>query len=117
MNKVIKYVKGDINQLVGEGDKIITFVCIDNKNLGKVDFIDVDDNTTIANMIVQKDTLLIKYGALRACLAIVNDRAFKTNATIHIPKFQINPDDNNWKDIEKIIQDVMSVDVIIYDLN
>ena len=35
MNKVIKYVKGDINQLVGEGDKIITFVCIDNKNLGK----------------------------------------------------------------------------------
>lgn len=65
---------------------------IPNKELDIVQFVNVENNITIANMIAQKGVLSennkkpINYGALRVCLAEVNDLAYKLGASIHMPR-------------------------------
>lgn len=96
---------------------------LETRNLGDVELIPVEDDITVANMIAQRDIRPdangcppIRYGALRVCLAAVNDVAYKTNATIHMPRIGCGLAGGRWEDIEKIIQDVASVDVYVYDL-
>jgi len=91
--------------------------------LGTVMLVPVTPEITVANMIGQrgvgfdKDGLApIRYGAVRAALAAVNDVAFRTNATLHMPRIGCGLAGGRWEDIEKIIEAVASVDVYVYDL-
>jgi O-acetyl-ADP-ribose deacetylase (regulator of RNase III) len=93
-----------------------------NHILGNVQFVKVSDDITVANMIAQhgiiseKNRRPISYAALRICLSEVNDKAFKLNATIHMPRIGTGLAGGDWNIIEQIIKDVMSVNVIVYDL-
>jgi len=94
------------------------------RKLGTVMIIPVEENVLVANMIAQHgvysdETGLppIRYGAVRAALAAVNDLAYKINATLHMPRIGCGLAGGHWNDIEQIIKEVASVDVTVYDLN
>lgn len=148
----IHYIKGDATQPTVDGKKIICHICNDKRRwgagfvlalskkwkepeamyrsidtqklyLGNVQFVEVEHDITVANMIGQHDTNPdetgrppIRYGAVRAALATVNDLAYKTNATIHMPRIGCGLAGGKWEDIEKIIKEVCSVSVYVYDL-
>ncbi len=92
------------------------------RTLSMVDIIPVEHNISVANMIAQQgigyhDTRPpIRYAAVRAALAKVNDVAYRSNATIHMPRIGCGLAGGNWEEIEKIVREVMSVDVYVYDL-
>ena len=98
---------------------------IKNKNdyltLGDVDFVRVENNIIIANMIAQKgikspiNLIPIKYDALKKCLLNVNDMALETNSNIHMPKIGSGLAGGDWNVIENIIKDTLSIDVYIYE--
>lgn len=97
--------------------------CPEEWRLGGVQVVPVEDQISVANMIAQHLTGYspegrppIRYGALRACLATVNDHAYRTNATIHMPRIGCGLAGGRWEEVEAIIHDVMSVDVYVYDL-
>jgi len=151
MNYKIHYLTGDATQPIGEGNKILCHICNNenkwgrgfvlaiskrwkqpeisyrlkkgNLTLGNVDFIRVENDIIVANMIaqdgiVQKDNQpLVNYGALRICLTSVNDMAFQTQSTIHMPRIGCGLGRGDWNVIEKIITEVMSTNVYVYDLN
>ena len=90
--------------------------------LGNVQVVEVEPGLMIANMIAQHDTCSdehglppIRYGALRVALNTVNDLAYKTKATIHMPRIGCGLAGGKWEDIEKIIRDVCDVNVYVYD--
>ncbi len=147
----IKYVKGDATSPIGDGNKIIPHICNDEKKwgagfviaiskrwyapelvyrkkkeykLGTVDFIRVEDNIIVANMIAQKGIGYdengnppIRYDALRTALIEVNNHAILTGSSIHAPMFGAGLSCGDWKVIEQIIKDVVTVPVIIYIFN
>jgi len=91
--------------------------------LGKTIIVPVEYNISVANMVAQEgvgyspDGLApIRYGAVRACLAAVNDVAYRTKATLHMPRIGCGLAGGRWDEIEAIINDVASVDVYVYDL-
>lgn len=96
--------------------------------LGKIQMIKVEEDTWVVNMIAQRgiksriDPVTkavippVCYGAVRACLATVNDIAFRTKSTIHMPKIGAGLGGGNWDIIERIIKDVASVEVYVYEL-
>ena len=149
MNKKIQYLKGDATRPQGDGKKIICHICNNigawgagfvltlskrwkepeiayknktNYSLTDVDFINVTDNITIANMIAQNgirnpnNKKPINYAALRICLNEVNDFAYRNNASIHMPKIGTGLAGGDWNIIEKIIDDIASVPVYVYEL-
>jgi O-acetyl-ADP-ribose deacetylase (regulator of RNase III) len=101
-----------------------------NYILGKIQMTRVEKDICVVNMIAQHDvkpTFVpfgkgfttvppIRYDALRECLKTVNDIAVKTGATIHAPKFGAGLAGGKWSEIEKIIKEVVTVDVTIYTL-
>jgi len=90
--------------------------------LGLVQIVPVEDDLSVANMVAQhgiigiSDGPPIRYGALRVCLAEVNDVAYRTGATLHMPRIGCGLAGGEWSEVEKIIKDVASVDVYVYDL-
>lgn len=91
--------------------------------LGNVQFVAVEHNISVVNMIAQhgigkdKDGLPpIRYWALRDCLIKVNDHAVKHNATLHCPRFGAGLSGGSWDMIEQIIKETITVDVYVYDL-
>jgi len=91
--------------------------------LGTVELVRVEDDIWVANMIGQQNTKPssdgtppIRYGAVRAALATVNDKAYLNRATIHMPRIGCGLAGGKWEEIESIVRDVMSVDVYVYDL-
>lgn len=94
----------------------------EERTLCSVMLIPVEDDISVANMIAQHNVRPnengqppIRYGAVRACLAAVNDVAFRTNATLHMPRIGSGLAGGSWEEIESIIKSVMSVDVYVYD--
>jgi O-acetyl-ADP-ribose deacetylase (regulator of RNase III) len=155
----IKYIIGDATQPQGEGQKIIVHCCNDEQKwgsgfviaiskrwaqpekvyrstpvkdlrLGDVQFVPVEKDIVVANMIGQhgiKPGFItypnavvpiqpIRYDAIKKALIKVNEHAIELNATIHGPRFGAGLAGGNWSEIEKIIKEVVTVDVIIYDL-
>lgn len=148
----VKYVIGDATRPQGDGTKIICHICNnigawgagfvlavskrwdepeesyrdmnpEDRKLGSVMVIPVEDDILVANMIAQQgiypdDSGLppIRYTAVRAALTAVNDLAVKINATLHMPRIGCGLAGGRWDDIEKIIKDVVTVDVTVYDL-
>lgn len=92
--------------------------------LGTTMIVPVEDDISVANMIAQRGVHNspdgqppIRYGAVRACLAAVNDVAFRTGATLHMPRIGCGLAGGKWSDIEKIIHEVATVDVYVYDFD
>ena len=77
-----------------------------NFRLGEVQFVKVEDNIIIANMIAQKD---IKVAV----------KAKELNASIHMPRIGCGLAGGHWIEIEKIINDTLikeNINVWVYDL-
>lgn len=98
---------------------------LDKRVLGTVQMVVIESEPDIlvANMIAQhgigcdKNGLPpIRYSAVRAALSTVNNLANHIGATLHMPRIGCGLAGGRWDDIEKIIQDVASVDVYVYDL-
>lgn len=147
----IQYVKGDATEPQGEGNKIIVHVCNDigawgagfvlaiskkwyapemayrrnkNRKIGSVDFIRVENDIIVANMIAQngvgrddKGNPPINYAALRIALNKANQHAWETGSTIHMPRIGCGLAGGDWNVVEKIIKNVMTVPVTVYDFN
>ena len=91
--------------------------------LGSVMVVPVEDDILVANMIAQhgigfdKEGMPpIRYSAVRAALTAVNKLAVEINATLHMPRIGTGLAGGSWKDIEQIINDVVTVGVYVYDL-
>lgn len=91
--------------------------------LGHADFIRVTPDIMVANMIGLHDVKSdengnppIRYAAVRVALNTVNDMAYRTGSTIHMPRIGCGLAGGQWSEIEKILKEVMTVDVYVYDL-
>ena len=91
--------------------------------LGNVQIVQVEDDIFVANMIGQHGVSYspegqppIRYNAIRTALTAVNKFAVEIGATIHAPRFGAGLAGGKWSEIEKIIKEVVTVDVTIYDL-
>lgn len=97
----------------------------DNYILGDVDVILVENNVFVANMIAQHgimsslkegDKSPIRYDALKIALQHINEKAKNMDATLHMPRIGSGLAGGRWDIIEKIIEDVVTVPVTVYDL-
>jgi O-acetyl-ADP-ribose deacetylase (regulator of RNase III) len=147
----INFVKGDATRPIGDGNKMIIHCCNDinafgagfvlalnrrwyepekrfhedfgNLELGDVQFVQVEDDIIVANMIGQhgigydeNGNPPIRYDAIKTCLEKVNNFAMRYNYTIHAPRFGAGLSGGDWFEIEKLIHETIKVDVTIYDL-
>lgn len=90
--------------------------------LGQVLLVTVGDDLHVANMVAQHDVRTIdgvppiRYPALRECLKTVNDVAKDFGATIHMPRIGCGLAGGKWELVEKIITEVVTADVFVYDI-
>jgi O-acetyl-ADP-ribose deacetylase (regulator of RNase III) len=94
-----------------------------NRKLGFVQFVQVEENITVANMIAQvfhrNNGPPIRYDAVRRSLKIVAKRALKYNASIHMPRIGCGLAGGTWAEIEIIIKSELinlGIQVNVYDL-
>lgn len=92
--------------------------------LGDTQFVKVEDDTWVANMIAQRGVYRkrgvppIRYTSLTECLVDVNDFCKEHNATLHMPRIGCGLAGGKWHRVEQIINDCC-VDVpgiFVYDL-
>jgi len=144
---MIKYVKGDATQPIGEGGKLIIHCCNDeikwgagfvlalskrwkqpeamfralkNPVLGDVQFVPVEPNIIVVNMIGQHGIKALpndspRYDAINTALKKVNAYAIKYRYTVHCPRFGAGLAGGNWNVIEALINANITVDVTVYD--
>lgn len=147
----INYVQGDATSPQANGMKIIPHICndigawgagfvmaISNKwskpeeayrgmssyILGDVQFVMVEPDLIIANIIGQHDIgikpngeIPLRYDAVKQGLLSVNEFAKGLNATVHMPRIGCGLAGGDWNKIEEIIKDVVEVDTTVYDFN
>jgi O-acetyl-ADP-ribose deacetylase (regulator of RNase III) len=96
---------------------------LSDRSLGNVQVVEVEDDILVANMIAQHSVYPdrnglppIRYSAVRKCLAAVNKLAEEIGATLHMPRIGSGLAGGRWEDIEKIIEEVVTVNVTVYDL-
>lgn len=146
----IVYVKGDATEpVVTEGFRIITHICNDKGKwgagfvlalsekwkepeaeyrklktyeLGNVQFVQVNENTIVANIIGQHCTGTdengnppIRYNAVEEALKTVNSEAIKLNATIHSPYMGCGLAGGIWGIMEAVILETITVPMYIYE--
>lgn len=90
--------------------------------LGRMQLVQVGNDTFVANMIAQhgimsKDGIPpIRYAALEDCLAELRLRAVDMNASVHMPRIGCGLAGGKWSEIEPIIlRMLLDVDVYVYD--
>jgi len=94
--------------------------------LGEVQFVKVDKNVTVANMIAQKGIENdlegrppIRYEALMECLDKVASFAFDIKASVHMPRIGCGLAGGKWEMVEPVIKQTLlkaGVNVFVYDL-
>lgn len=94
--------------------------------LGSVQFVAVDSDTTVANMIGQHGIRRrsagsppIRYEAVGTALRITADYAIEHSASVHMPRIGSGLARGDWNIIEKIINDTLcnrSIKTTVYDL-
>ena len=93
-------------------------------NLGDVQYVNVEENITVANMIAQRSVRdyttknyppPIRYEMLRQCLVDVNNKAMYSEAEIHMPKIGAGLAGGDWNIIETIINETITVPVYVYE--
>jgi len=97
----------------------------DNFELGQVQFVQVEDNLWVANLIGQhkinkdeKGNPPIRYEAIASGLEKISLFAAEKNATIHMPRIGCGLAGGTWDKIEPLIQSSLSdknVSVTVYD--
>ena len=94
--------------------------------LGDMEIVPVEANVFVANMIAQDNIISnlnendkppIRYHAVAEALYKINDEAKKLGATIHMPRIGCGLAGGKWSIIERIIEEVVTVDVTVYDFN
>lgn len=95
-------------------------------NLGEVQFVQVEENIWVANMIGQhrirkgvNGTAPIRYQAVEIALQKVAEEAFKANASVHMPRIGTGLAGGKWEEIELLIEKtllVKGIQTIVYDL-
>lgn len=82
--------------------------------LGAVQFVKVDDDLQVANMVAQhglRPTVAgppIRYEALDRCLNILADQAAKDGATVHLPRIGAGLAGGDWGRIQEMIAAALS---------
>jgi O-acetyl-ADP-ribose deacetylase (regulator of RNase III) len=101
------------------GEEAIPFV------LGEVQFIAVEAQLWVANLIGQHDIKTIggvppiRYEAVRVGLRKVSAEASRLGAAVHMPRIGCGLAGGNWEEINKIIAEELvgrGVEVVVYDL-
>lgn len=91
--------------------------------LGEVQFVKVEKDVTIGNMIGQKGVANqgnirpIRYDAIDQCLKKVRDYCIKNTCTVHCPKFGAELAGGEWSKIEQLIINNLSnngIQVFVY---
>ena len=94
-------------------------------SLGRVQFVQVTKEITVANMIAQHDIVAqggvppIRYQALEQCLTRVAARAKAESFSIHMPRIGSGLAGGDWERIEGMIQKNLvekGLSVTVYDL-
>ena len=143
---MIEYVKGDATQPIAK-PAIIAHICNDvgafgagfvlavskrwsrpekvyrtakTLTLGHVQFVDVGNGITVANMIAQRGLSgpkpWVRYDALETCLKLVFAEAARTKASVHMPRIGCGIGGGSWSEVEPIIDRTCdSVRVVVYD--
>lgn len=93
--------------------------------LGRVQFVRVEDDISVANLIGQKGLHPrkkippVRYEAIKEGLEKVADYCRKNNASIHMPRIGSGLAGGSWDKVEKIIRDTLikcSISTSVYDL-
>jgi O-acetyl-ADP-ribose deacetylase (regulator of RNase III) len=93
--------------------------------LGAVQFVQVEEDVWIANMIGQHGLRTtggeppIRYGAVEECLAAVAAKAKEMGASVHMPRIGCGLAGGKWEAIEPLIVQALcdqDVPVVVYDL-
>ena len=91
--------------------------------LGNMELVEVEPDIWVANMIAQHGIgpdddgyAPIRYSAIAKALKVINKSAYRTEASLHCPRFGAGLAGGDWKFIERIIQECTTVPVTIYDL-
>lgn len=92
--------------------------------LGAVQYIPVEKNICVVNMISQEGYSrpglpAIRYEALEQCLEKLVDVALKNKASIHMPRIGAGLAGGDWQEIERIINRTLcasNINVFVYDL-
>jgi hypothetical protein len=99
----------------------LMYRAIPTKELGMIQAVKVENDIIVVNMIAQtlyktySNKVPLNYTALVKCLKKVNKLAIANNATIHAPKFGSGLGGGNWKVIEQLIEEIITVPVFIYE--
>lgn len=93
--------------------------------LGESQFIQVTEDTWVANMIAQRDIRYnkignppIRYDALSKSLESLGEFSIQINASVHMPRIGCGLAGGSWDKIEPIIQQQLSsksIEVFVYD--
>jgi len=93
--------------------------------LGAVQYVQVENDLFVANMIGQRGIISIDssppiwYEAVATALTKVAEKAVKLNASIHMPRIGSGLAGGKWEEIEKIINKTLverGLTVTVYDL-
>ena len=93
--------------------------------LGNVQFVKVEDDIVICNMIGQHNIKTengippIRYSAISKCLEKVSVATLRNNATVHAPRFGSALAGGSWTSIEDLIKEHLcdqDIQVTVYDL-
>lgn len=93
-----------------------------DRKLGHTQFVVVNQDIVVANMIAQKglrsskELIPLRYDALHTCLTDVQALAEKQGITVHMPRIGSKRAGGNWAVIKSIIMATMKVDTYIYTL-
>ena len=99
----------------------------ENFELGKVQFVQVEDNLWVANLIgqrkIRKDEFgnpPVRYEAINLGMEKVAKKASELKAFVHMPRIGCGLAGGKWEHIEPILQKNLSkenIEVIVYDFN
>lgn len=90
--------------------------------LGEVQLVQVENDIFIANMIAQRGIYPvlgippIRYEYVKQCLEKVNRTAINMKASLHMPMIGSGLAGGDWKIIEKIILETVTVKTLVYRL-
>jgi O-acetyl-ADP-ribose deacetylase (regulator of RNase III) len=146
----LTYRIGNVLFPVGDGKKIIVHICNDRgawnggftgvlnnrwiepkiaykklvrKELGAVQFIAVDREIRVANLIAQTlgyaNGPPIRYAALKSALQVVAQEAIISKSSVHMPRIGCGLAGGSWSKIEPIINAELvqkGINVFVYDL-
>lgn len=92
--------------------------------LGTVDIVRAENNIWVANIIGQHKIARmstdglppVRYEAIKEALIKINKSAIDMNATLHMPRMGCDRAGGEWSEIEKILNEVVTVECTVYDL-